>query len=362
MHKEKTKRVLKALSYEKPDRIPITEYFWDEFLEKWRKEKHLSEDKDIYQYYNLDLKIISPNMDPQIESCQIIKQTKEHVIFKSGFGCTLKKNYSTPIPQFLDFSLPSAKEYERFFFEDPDNERRYNKERKDIINGDGFTPQCSFLEDVEKNKDKFCIFGSICDPCEVLWRIRGYEGALMDMALMPKAVEKMAERIADFMIEIGKNEIRKGNLPGLWIWGDVASDKGMLFSPKSYQEIIFPSLKRICHTLKKEGIKLVYHSDGDLRAILPLLIEAGIDAIDPMQVRAGMDIIELRRKYGKQLAFVGNVNIYGPKEEIKRKVLKKLKISKGGGWIASSSESVGNDVSIENYEYFLEVMRKYSVL
>jgi len=65
----------------------------------------------------------------------------------------------------------------------------------------------------------------------------------MDMALMPKAVEKMAERIADFMIEIGKNEIRKGNLPSLWIWGDVASDKGMLFSPKSYQEIIFPSLK-----------------------------------------------------------------------------------------------------------------------
>jgi len=115
MHKEKTKRVLKALSYEKPDRIPITEYFWDEFLEKWREEKHLSEDKDIYQYYDLDLKIISPNMDPQIESCQIIKQTKEHVIFKSGFGCTLKKNYSTPIPQFLDFSIHSAKEYERFF-------------------------------------------------------------------------------------------------------------------------------------------------------------------------------------------------------------------------------------------------------
>ena len=359
MHKEKTERILKVLSHEKPDRVPVTEWFWDGFVEKWRQEKGLDGSTDIYEYYDLDLKIISPNMDPQIESCQILKQTSEYVIFKSGFGCSVKKNYSSPLPQFFDFPVRSPEEYKYFSFEDPNDERRYNEERRDIISGDGFTPQCSFLEDVERNKNKICIFGSICDPCEVLWRIRGYEGALMDIALRSDMVKEMAERIADFMIEIGKNEVRKGDLPGLWIWGDVAYDRGMLLSPKSYREIIFPSLRRMCHVLKKEGVKLVYHSDGDIRPILPLLVEAKIDAIDPTQVRAGMNIIKLTEKYGEKLAFVGNIDIYKSKEEIKREVIEKLKVAKKGGWIVSSSESVGEDVSIENYEYFLKVVREY---
>lgn len=362
MNKEKTERVMKALNYKKPDRVPITEWFWDEFVEKWKVEKELDNYVDIYKYYDLDLKIISPNMDPKIESCQIIEKTDKYVIFKSGFGCSVKKNYSSPLPQFFDFSIKSPQEYKNFFFEDPDDERRYKGERRDIISGDGITPQCSFDEDIDKNKDRFCIFGSICAPCEVLWRIRGYEGTLVDIALEPEKVKKISEKAADFMIEIGKNEVRRANLPGLWIWGDIATDKGLLLSPKSFKEIFFPSLKRMCTTLKKEGIKVVYHSDGDIRAILPLLIEAGIDAIDPMQVRAGMDMMELSKQYRKQLAFVGNINIYESKEKIKEQVFKKLKIAKEGGWIASSSESVGEDVPIENYEYFIEIVRKYGVL
>lgn len=359
MNEEKTKRILKALNHEKSDRVPVTEWFWGDFVEKWRREKRLNQDRDIYEYYDLDLRIMSPNMDPQIESCQILEQASEFIIFKSGFGCSVKKLYSSPLPQFFDFSIRSPEEYKNFLLEDPNDERRYNKERRDIISGDGFTPRCSFLEDVKRNRNKFCIFGSICDPCEVLWRIRGYEGALADVALRPEMVKEMAERIADFMIEIGKNQVRKGSLPGLWIWGDAAYDKGMLLSPKSYRKVIFPSLKRMCHALKKEEIKLVYHSDGDIRPILPLLIEAKIDAIDPMQVRAGMNIIELSEKYGKSLAFVGNIDIYKSKEEIKKEVLQKLKVAKDGGWIVSSSESVGGDVSVENYEYFLRVVREY---
>jgi len=359
MNEEKIERVLKTLNHERPDRVPITEWFWDEFVQRWKTEKGLDEDTDIYEYYDLDLKIISPNMDPRIESCQILEETSEYVIFRSGFGCSVKKDYSSPLPQFFDFPIHSPEEYRNFIFENPNDKRRYKDERRDIVSGDGFTTQCSFLEDVEKNRDKFCIFGSICDPCEVLWRIRGYEGTLMDVALKPEMVKNIVERAADFMIEIGKNEVKKGKFPGLWIWGDIASDKGMLLSPKSYREIFFPSLKKICRALKKEGIKLVYHSDGDMRAILPLLIEAGIDAIDPMQVRAGMNMIELSKKYGKQLAFVGNINIYGSKEEIKKEVLMKLKAVREGGWIGSSSESVGGDVSVENYECFVQVVRKY---
>ncbi len=78
MNEEKIERVLKTLNHERPDRVPITEWFWDEFVQRWKTEKGLDEDTDIYEYYDLDLKIISPNMDPRIESCQILEDRYRH--------------------------------------------------------------------------------------------------------------------------------------------------------------------------------------------------------------------------------------------------------------------------------------------
>lgn len=52
----KTERILKTLSFEIPDRIPVAEFYWPQFVEKWRKEKNLSEDVDIFDYYDVDLK------------------------------------------------------------------------------------------------------------------------------------------------------------------------------------------------------------------------------------------------------------------------------------------------------------------
>jgi len=61
---------------------------------------------------------------------------------------------------------------------------RYFDKRCDIINcGDSFGTIESYAEAIENNKNKFCIFGSICEPHETMWRIRGTEGLLLDLAL-----------------------------------------------------------------------------------------------------------------------------------------------------------------------------------
>jgi hypothetical protein len=54
-----------------------------------------------------------------------------------------------------------------------------------------------------------------------------------------------------------------------------------------------------------------------------------------------------------------DTDIYGSKEEVKKEALMKLKVAREGGWIGSSSESVGGDVSVGNYECFVQVVRKY---
>jgi uroporphyrinogen decarboxylase len=359
----KIERVKKAINRKEPDRIPIYDFFWSEFLDRWKKEKKLSPDTNIYYYYDMDLMVVSPNMDPKKKSCKIIEKCEDYTTWESGFGATMKKYDYAPMASYLDFSIKSSEDYERFEFDDPNCMARYQGTRQDIISGDGFTPQPSFMEAVEEARDKICIFGSICEGYEALWRMRGPEGVFMDLALYPERVKKFVNRIGDFMIEIGKRQIESEDIQGLFIWGDVAYRNGMLFSPKMWKEIFYPVVKRICTEIHKIGGLLVYHGCGDSRAILGDLVEAGIDAYQPLEVKAGMDVLKLKEKYGKSIAFMGNIDaqnvLAGQKEEIKKDLFSKLRAAIGGGYIPSSDHSIHSGISSGNYDYFIGLLKQY---
>jgi uroporphyrinogen-III decarboxylase len=47
------------------------------------------------------------------------------------------------------------------------------------------------------------------------------------------------------------------------------------------------------------------------------------------------------------------------KEELKKVVLTKLNAAKGGGYIFQSDHSVPSDVSGENYDYVVKLVREY---
>lgn len=118
----------------------------------------------------------------------------------------------------------------------------------------------------------------------------------------------------------------------------------------------------MCVQFKKLGAKVVYHSDGDCRSIIPMLIEAGVDALQPLEARAGLDVQELKEKYGDKLAFIGNVDIKiltkGLKEKICSELKRKLDIAKEGGYIIGSSHSIGIDVPLEHYLFMVNFIHE----
>lgn len=362
---KKKKRVLRTLKCQEPDRIPIHDFFWSEFLNNWKRDKDLPEDTNIYYYYDMDLMVISPNMDPRKKTFELVEKGDGFIIWKTGFGCILKKVDYSPMPMYLDFSLKSPDGYKKFVFDDPNDKDRYYNKRQDIISGDGFTPQPSFNDAIDEAKDKICIFGSVCEGHETLWRMRGPEGVYMDLATNPKDVKDFVKRIGDFMIEIGKRQLDFDGVEGLIIWGDVAYRNGMLFSPEMWKNIFYPVLKRMCdefHNYRKE-IPLVYHGCGDTRAILDDLIEAGIDGYHTLEVKAGMDVVKLKKKYKNKLSYMGNIDalniLPGSKLKIKEDLLYRLGAAKGGGYMPGADHSIPGNMSTENYDYFIELIREY---
>ena len=155
-----------------------------------------------------------------------------------------------------------------------------------------------------------------------------------------------------------KKQIKQGRISGLYIWGDLASNHGMFYSPRCHRELVLPLLKKMVIEFKKEGMKLIYHSDGDIREAIGLLLEAGIDGLDPLQPDV-INVLELKEKYGARLSFVGNINLAQTREALEKEVLTKLAAARNGGYIISSGTSVGTDVSIGNYDYFMELIGEY---
>ncbi|MGB9717403.1 MAG: uroporphyrinogen decarboxylase family protein [Thermoproteota archaeon] len=89
---------------------------------------------------------------------------------------------------------------------------------------------------------------------------------------------------------------------------DYANRKAPLMSGKQFEEFVLPYLRRAVQTVKRHGIPFIKHTDGNLWPIIGMIIDSGIDALDPLEPIAGMDIGEVKEKYDRRIAVVGNVD------------------------------------------------------
>jgi uroporphyrinogen decarboxylase len=184
----------------------------------------------------------------------------------------------------------------------------------------------------------------------------------MKTALEPDFLESIFTWQTEFQLQMLELMLGEGfTIHALWYFSDLCYKNGMLFSPGFYSEVLSPLHTRVFDFCHARNIKIIYHSDGDIRQLLPLLIEAGIDCIQPMEARQGNNVIEFKKQYGSHIAFMGNINadVLGTtKEQIEHEVIPKVKAaSKNGGYIFHSDHSVPPSVSLENYTHAVENAR-----
>jgi uroporphyrinogen-III decarboxylase len=289
---------------------------------------------------------------------------------KTGFGATIEQRSHYPMPHYADFATKSYEQIEALTFDDPLDPRRYKEAILDQINSVSDTLNLeypSFVDRVNANVDELCVFGSVCEPHEFLWRIIGTENALLKIAEDPDFIAKFIERIGDFLVGIVGAQVAaaSGALRGLYVWGDIAYDHGMFFSPDYWRKVYKPQLKRICDAAHAHGLKTIYHGCGNASAVFEDMIEAGVDAYNPMEVKAGVDVVDLKRRFGDRWAFNGNIDVRvlstNDREKIRREVLTKLNAAKGGGYILQSDHSIPETVTADTYTYMIDLVRKHGV-
>lgn len=363
-------RMLCALRHQEPDRVPISDFFWGSFLKRWREELGLAPETDIYRHYDLDWVQVNPNMDPHIRAFEILRETEEEVVVRTGFDAVLMKKFDQAMPGFLKFETDTVEKMDAFAFDDPWDERRYLHAGDDQINGvgDGFARNTApFVERVKERHADFPVFGGVCEAHEMLTRIVGPENVMLWIGMHPDHIARFVERANAFALEILKGQIRAagGMLDGMVIWGDVAYKKGMLFSPDFWRKHFKPGVKALVEECHAHALPVIYHGCGNVNRIFEDFAEMGVEAYNPLEAKAGLDVVDLRRRFGHRIGFCGNMDVTvwaaGTREEIRRAVLTKLNAAKGGGFIFQSDHSVPGNISGANYEYVVELVRKHGV-
>jgi uroporphyrinogen decarboxylase len=218
---------------------------------------------------------------------------------------------------------------------------------------------------IQAAKDKtFTVVPGI-EAFEGMRQLVGDETLLMAMGEEPEWVRDMARVYTDLIHADVQAVIDSGvHVDCFWVYGDVGYNHGPFFSPAMYRELIWPEHVRNREFAHKHGLKFIYHTDGDIRPLLPTMVEGKFDALQPMEAKAGMDVRELAPIYGQDLTFFGNIDmtvaIRGDRDEIEHEVRSKLEAGmRNNGYIYHSDHSVPPQVSWETYKWIIDLIDRY---
>lgn len=347
-------RVMKVLDFQTPDKIPTSyELFWPGFVAKWKKKKRMSDQVDINDWYGSDIIIEVADETFFPSQRKIVKKENDYIFENDGWGRIIKwkkdaDRFQLPA-QDVENILEDKGKLDKIKFELADLDVRYK----------------NWLPIVKEQKKKRVVFCKVGGPFHRSWFIRG-NALLMDLADDVRFAQELAEKVGEHRIGIGLESLKRGNLydTGIWIFDDMGANTGPLFSPRAFEKVYFPVYKKMISSFKKAGTKkVILHSDGNILPFLDMLIEAGIDGINPVEYKAGMDILRLKKRYGKKLSYLGGIDNAvilprGNKKEIENHVRPILEAGREGG-IAVGTHSIGDDISVETYDYYRYLVQEY---
>lgn len=232
-------------------------------------------------------------------------------------------------------------------------------------NFDGYTfpsPQVFYRPDwkenacstIAANPDTFIVGNLGWGLFERSWNLRGFENILTDVIDHPDFFEEALDRImnlyldfVDYTCELPIDGILFGD-----DWGD---QRGVIIGPARWRKFLKPRWAKIYQRVHQHGKIVMHHSCGSVAAIMPDLIEIGIDVLESVQPEAaGMNPYELKKKWGDKMTFWGCLGSqslipFGTPDALRAEISRlRREIGRGGGFILSPAKPLRQETPTEN--------------
>ncbi len=182
---------------------------------------------------------------------------------------------------------------------------------------------------------------------------RGIENFLADMAGYPEFAKELLDFITEKNLKKLEQIVNTPGIDGVLLGNDWGSQRDLLMSPQCWRTLLAPGAKKEYDLIRNAGLDVWVHSCGDIRKIMPDLVEMGVDALNPVQPEC-MDIYQLKDLYGDELTFWGGISTQktlpgGTPEEVREETRRVTEyLSKNGGYLIAAAQGIQSDVPFEN--------------
>jgi uroporphyrinogen decarboxylase len=344
-------RICRAIAHKEPDRVPIHDSVWAATASRWRNEG-MPADIPVAEYFHFELAGFGVDISPQFP-VRIIERTPDYVVKTTPYGSTRKNHwdYSTT-PELLDYAIKTRQDWE-------EAKKRLQPSHTRV---DWVTLKQTYEQ--ATSDGLFRTFNAVVgyDLCQAY--IRADE--LLPLLLTdPDWIRDMIETTADLVIEMAKIVMKEGYVfDAAFLYNDMGYRGAPFFSPRVYRELIQPADRRVFDYFHSRNMPVILHSCGYVKPLLPDLLAVGLDCLQPLETKAGMDLIELKSEFGKDLSFMGGIDVRTFTDPdptvLEQEIRTKISAAKiGGGYIYHSDHSVPNNVSFQQYVRVLELVKKY---
>jgi len=226
-------------------------------------------------------------------------------------------------------------------------ERHPWPEPKDLVNLDGFG---EWLRRMRRETDyaiSLEIRGRVMSMGQFL---RGFENWMMDLADNHAFVEALLEQTTRIQMAINATVLAEaGDLVDIiYTSDDLGSQNGTLCSPATFRKLFRPCFAKIWEQARRSSPAcLAHHCCGSIRPLIGEMVELGVQVLNPIQVSAAdMDPAELKKQFGRELAFWGGVDTgyvmpRGSVEEVRSEVRRRIReMGLGGGYLCAAVHNI----------------------
>ena len=334
-------RVFTTLEHEEPDRVPLDTWMSNGTIILLCDHLGLSANTDpngmwhegILERLRVDIRRPIPRyIGPALQTYSDGSWDTALGIRRKGLGFGMAINHPlreiTEIEQIIEYPFPSPDWYD------------YN----------GMIRYCEqYSEYAFTGGSKFPLLHEACD-------LMGMERVMTNFFDAPELMHALFDKLLNVHMEITKRwiEAAPASIDILIVTDDYGASRDLLISPTQWREFIKPNLQKIVDFGHLNGCKVMMHTDGAVRKIIPDLIEIGFDILNPIEPEAiGMDPVSIKRDFGEEIVLHGaasslNLAKLTPKE-IRAEVERLMKeVAPGSGYILCPSNHIMPDMPIEN--------------
>lgn len=349
-------RFLATMTYGRVDRAVFGDWTnaWPETVERWKAEGYDPARKPFVppDPWSWRGSWFYPN--PPFRRT-VVEDDGRTVLFLNEEGVLMRERKDQPrssMPQFVRFPVETREEFRRFF------EERMKPDLAARIGPDYATVLAGFRDRTEP-----LVVGAD--------RWGGFFGGLRSMVGVerlcllfyddPAWVEEMMDAVADFLIAMLDGILAHTTIDCFAFWEDMAYKTGPLVSPVMFREMALPRYRRVISFLKGRGVPLVaLDSDGDIRELIPIWMDAGVDILYPFEAQCGMDVVACRQRYGRDLRMWFGIDkralVKGP-AAIDAELERVRPLVAEGGYIPGLDHGIPPDVPFRHYAYYVERLR-----